>query len=1328
MIIKLKMKKILIILLLFTIEFNAQNPRLVLPTGHTRSINSVEFSPDSKYLITAANDGLAKLYEVSSGKELMVFEGHTKVVSSAYFSPDGNLILTESPDGTARLYQTKTGILLKIFNSDCYSDGHNFEFSTDGKYLLNSSYNSIPHLYDLKKLIEIKSIINKDSSNLARFSRDGRFIITSKFENLAEINIYNIYKNIHVNKIKFDKYVYLLDFEISENSKYLNVKIEEETTSEPHFKIFEIISGKKISNKYLGDSLIYFARFNLNSELYFIGKDSIFKLLDIKKSNLLCSYKYKTGDYEDIGDIDVSGKYLCIQERYLNDGKGPTIYDLKKDKNIFYIEESKNDENPKCIFSPNGKKILIENRNNFKICNINNYSDSIIFKNIARENYVNNITENIFLISNCKDQVDMTYNEEIYYNGQMLNIYSGKNVEELKLNFLINEIRDENFLLFASETDTNVDSNYFLKTYQILERKTNKIKKLKIFSRNKTEIISEDVSQEGNHLAILFSNGDACLYDVNTGLKIIEYPQIKLNSFSYFLNKTIKFRTTNSSDTNIGKQIIIGRKDGSFSIFETFTGKLLNNFEKTHQLWGNVKYSEDGKYIINIERNNAVAFSSVYDAKTYVKLITINGIVICNKSEKIIMENIHRLYLLNPIINDSINLKEIIYEIDSNYYFSQGRYSFSSRSKPNITVQLSNNLKYLIITYVKGVISIIDVNTGKELKKLIGHHDVINSIEFTSDYKYIVSSSVDNKIIVWDFKTGKALYTRINLSNNDYLVYDEYYRYDGTLNAINQLYFACGLEIVELSQLKDSLYIPNLVQRIMNGESLNHLPKLENLKICGVTPIVEPMNKNKKGNLYKITPRTGGLGDIEIYINGILRETVTEKELKKEKEYYTLLVSNNLIKKFVSKTDSIEINVIAKTKNNSINSRSISQYSFKKVEDKHLKPNLYAIVIGIDDYKGVGIDLKYAAKDAQDFQTVLEISAKKYFNYDDTNRVHFYTHTLDRDGKIRGITPDRNNILNTIEKIKNDSKPQDIVLIFFAGHGELTEKNQLVLLTSEASKEQSPNFSGIAIQELLKKLSEIPAGKRILILDACHSGSAINELGLNSIAGLRDSEDADKKSQRIKELEKLSSKSGLTIITASNSEQKAIELPQFEHGLMTYALLSTMINELKVLDGNNQLQLLDWFRETQKTVAKLKNNQTVECFLPLNFTIGKIDDEVKKSIVIREIPTVAVANVINLDYGIDNLKIKEKIKEYLKSNLSEISNNKILYLDAEIQNSINLNVIYSIKGESLILKIIISKDLEIILEKEISNKNSEDGIKKIIEVIITELFESINKN
>jgi len=66
-------------------------------------VNSAIFSPDGEHILTASDDGTARLWD-AIGQELAVLEGHKDPVKSAIFSLDGERILTTSDDGTARLW------------------------------------------------------------------------------------------------------------------------------------------------------------------------------------------------------------------------------------------------------------------------------------------------------------------------------------------------------------------------------------------------------------------------------------------------------------------------------------------------------------------------------------------------------------------------------------------------------------------------------------------------------------------------------------------------------------------------------------------------------------------------------------------------------------------------------------------------------------------------------------------------------------------------------------------------------------------------------------------------------------------------------------------------------------------------------------------------------------------------------------------------------------------------------------------------------------------------------------------------------------------------
>jgi WD40 repeat protein len=83
---------------------------------HTGWVYWASFSPDSKSLVTANEDGTARLYDVEHRKPLVSFIGHTPHVHYASFSPDGKRVVTASDDGTAKIWDAASGKLLASFS------------------------------------------------------------------------------------------------------------------------------------------------------------------------------------------------------------------------------------------------------------------------------------------------------------------------------------------------------------------------------------------------------------------------------------------------------------------------------------------------------------------------------------------------------------------------------------------------------------------------------------------------------------------------------------------------------------------------------------------------------------------------------------------------------------------------------------------------------------------------------------------------------------------------------------------------------------------------------------------------------------------------------------------------------------------------------------------------------------------------------------------------------------------------------------------------------------------------------------------------------------
>jgi predicted NACHT family NTPase len=75
--------------------------------GHTKLINSVAFSPDSKRLASGSADQTVKLWDTVTGQEILTLKGNTGGLTSVAFSPDGKRLASASEDGTVRMWDAR---------------------------------------------------------------------------------------------------------------------------------------------------------------------------------------------------------------------------------------------------------------------------------------------------------------------------------------------------------------------------------------------------------------------------------------------------------------------------------------------------------------------------------------------------------------------------------------------------------------------------------------------------------------------------------------------------------------------------------------------------------------------------------------------------------------------------------------------------------------------------------------------------------------------------------------------------------------------------------------------------------------------------------------------------------------------------------------------------------------------------------------------------------------------------------------------------------------------------------------------------------------------
>jgi uncharacterized caspase-like protein len=616
---------------------------------------------------------------------------------------------------------------------------------------------------------------------------------------------------------------------------------------------------------------------------------------------------------------------------------------------------------------------------------------------------------------------------------------------------------------------------------------------------------------------------------------------------------------------------------------------------------------------------------------------------------------------------------------------------------------------------------IYDVSSGREVRVLSEHTDRVRSAVFSPDNKYILTTGADHKTILWDAATGKALYTRLQLEGNDWLVYDELYRFDGTPGAIDNLYFVCGLEVVELGQMKDALYVPGLAGKILNGEDINY-KKLSDLNICGALPIIEKTNETPNGWEFSIEQRRWPIGRLEVMVDGKTIKTIAPDQLKFVNAKATLRLTRTDLQQHLKPGEENKVTVIAITENDNREFKSRGVQIELEAQGEKQAPNLYMLMIGVNDYKDDALDLRFPVQDARAFGSALESSARKLLGND---KVFVYNVQSKTDNTAVYTTPERAGVMKALEDIGKKAKSNDVLFIFFAGHGVMQgADNTFTFLTADASK---LNPVGISTTDLKTWLSpegpfHMMPNKTVLVYDACNSGQAAKEI-MADLAMARD----DDATERQRQIEDLGDKQGVFILSASAPNQSAYELPHLGQGMLTYSLLTTLKNNPAVLDedknGKGFLNLQKWFLETEREQSRLMQslglNQDAQPYGTANIRIGLVDDEVRNGIALMaEKPLVYCSNARD-DNDEDPLELKQAVNTYLETATTRGTSSKLGYIKAETSQANIVKLVYNGSGDKVQCRILIFKNKVKMNELNITTtpgKAAEDVV-KAVEVI-----------
>ncbi len=278
----------------------------------------------------------------------------------------------------------------------------------------------------------------------------------------------------------------------------------------------------------------------------------------------------------------------------------------------------------------------------------------------------------------------------------------------------------------------------------------------------------------------------------------------------------------------------------------------------------------------------------------------------------------------------------------------------------------------------------------------------------------------------------------------------------------------------------------------------------------------------------------------------------------------------------------------------SLNSKGIESLKrtvFMECTEGKIKPDLYFISIGLSSHKDKSFDLNYATKDAKDILAQFEESEN--FNSIYSKLI------LDKDVTIKNI--------KSIGNFLKTSDIDDIVIVFYAGHGVL-DNNLNYYLASHNMNFDKPAKKGIPFDFLESQLNDISPLKKIMFIDACHSGelddeeitfSTINE---GTVIKARGSDSYNLKSDSNSNYNNILSFSkmlfsdlrrgnGTSIISSAGGLELAFEGDKWQNGLFTYCLLKGLYNREADLNNDGDVMLSELRRYLYSEVSQLSEGK-----------------------------------------------------------------------------------------------------------------------------------------
>lgn len=810
-------------------------------------------------------------------------------------------------------------------------------------------------------------------------------------------------------------------------------------------------------------------------------------------------------------------------------------------------------------FAESGQKLPVDPKKSFSTVSFSGNGDLIGFGGSNEDfGYVVNLKEKSVIKKIAAAISDIHFDEisesVIYTTSQGIGAeisLSSKSKKSTSTDWMLNSYNaaanNTEYLFLAND----------LGEIQVVDRKT--FQEKYILKSNRSGLNSIEISRNKHFLASAGDDGRIVIWDLGTmhAIKELKGSVTQINAIAF------------SRD---GNEILVGYQDGSLRKTNLFSNQSLVNSPQSTSKIVSGRFSWSVYEILSFEKDSALL-------TMHRKRLSLDQENTYDKIEEYTVTWHFRDNYLSLLEREELHGEAAVYIADKKRGLTH-----PTEFLLNPDLRKATREDQSLTIACNGTNLTIQQGKSLQIKELHAQHsDRVTAVALNETYGFFATSGWDGLIRFRDLESGKLLTTFGPFSGGQFIYINPDGYYFSSKKALDYVGFKLNHKLYSFEQFDLIYNRPDLVASYLPYFDDFYVSAYKNayLKRLNKMGLTEEDLKTDQA----VPTITYSRNLDQLLTTGKIRLTITCKDELQELDRLHLRINGvpefgrfgkEISGRLFSDSITVELNPgtnyfqIFCTNKNGVSSLKES-FSIEG-HKKDMSSDLYLVSIGVSDYAQSQYNLNFARKDAEDMN--------RFFSRQFGLFSSVYTKLL-VDSSVT-----KSNIYS-LKSFLDQPQPNDVVLFFIAGHGVLDLNLDYYLATYDMDF-KNPAEKGIPYELFEELLDNTKSRKKVMFLDACHSGEIDKQEVIKS--EIIESEQGDIKFRsagvNIKNREETNSldlakslfadmrlNNGTTVISSAGGTEFAIESESWKNGAFTYCLLYGLSSGDADLNKNKMITL-----------------------------------------------------------------------------------------------------------------------------------------------------------